>query len=229
MIMTTINTAGSNASTPDDTATKQRQVGKKELTKDDFMKIFLQQIRMQDPNKPYDSSAMLQQMAQLTALSASEELQSSIRSLNTSIAKSQVMSASQLIGKKVQLLSAVAPLVEKEGLSGSVVLESPVTDVTITIKDKDGNVVKTITKGASGRGVVDFSWDGKDPNDPEKEMKADFYNISAVATINGKPQSVLTAGTFKVGSVSMNTEDGTVFLNVDGLGGVGMGSIIKVL
>jgi len=227
--MTIINGAnGGVPRAPDDMLVKQqRQVGQKELSKDDFMKIFLKQIRMQDPNKPFDSASMLQQMAQLTQLSASEELKKTIGSLNLSIAKSQVMSASQLIGKKVQLGAKVAPLVKGEGLSGSVILTGASKEVTITIKDKDGKVVKTITKSAATGGVLDFDWDGKD--DAGNEMKEGFYNISAEANYTGKKVAAATAGTFKVGSVAMDPTNGTVILNVDGLGGIGMENIIKIL
>jgi flagellar basal-body rod modification protein FlgD len=221
------DTIGSSSYSNDVNGGQDRQGGRKELTKDDFMTIFLTQMRMQSPLKPYDSAAMLQNMSMLTSLASSEELQKSIQGLGLNIAKSQVMTASGLIGKKVQIPAGVSPLVKDEGLSGSVILPAAVTNVTITIKDSNGNVVKTIEKGASGSGVLDFDWDGKDANG--EPMKEDFYKISATATINGKSVDVHTAGTFKVGSVAMNPTTGSVILNVDGLGGVDMGEIIKIL
>lgn len=227
--MPTINdSTGVGRSEHDINAEKNdRQGGKKELSKDDFMTIFLTQMRMQSPLKPYDSAQMLQQMGMLSSLTASEELQKTIHALGSNIARSQVMSASQLIGKKVHIPSGVSPLVKGEGVSGSVVVPAEATDVTITIKDKDGNVVKTISKGSSGRGVLDFDWDGKDADG--NELKPDFYKISAEATINGKKLGIHTAGTFKIESVAMNPANGAVILNVDGLGGVDMGEIIKIL
>lgn len=225
--MTIINDSLGKDFSIDIDRTGDRQGGKKDLSKDDFMTIFLKQMSMQDPMKPFDSSQMLQHMSMLTSLTSNEELQKTIQGLNLSIAKSQVMSASQLIGKKVQIPSGVSPLVEGQGLSGSVILPGSVSGVTITIKDKDGNVVKTIDKGASGAGVLDFDWDGKDADG--KELPADYYKISASATIDGKQVDLHTAGTFKIGSVAMNPETGAVILNVDGLGGVDMGEIIKIL
>lgn len=226
--MSIINeTIGANKNPLDINGNNDRQGGKKDLSKDDFMTIFLTQMRMQSPLKPYDSAQMLQQMSMLTSLTASEELQKTIHGLGINIAKSQVMSASQLIGKKVQIPAGVSPLVKGEGLSGSVILPADVSKVTITIKDKDGKVVKTIDKGASGSGVLDFDWDGKDAEG--NELNPDFYKISAEATIDGKQIQLHTAGTFKVGSVAMNPANGAVILNVDGLGGVDMGEIIKIL
>lgn len=211
----------------DSRSVKERAVGRKELSKDDFMRIFLKQIKMQDPSKPFDSSAMLQQMAQLTSLSASEELDHAIKNLNVSIAKSQVVSTAQLIGRKVNVYSDRAPLVEKEGLGGSVIVPKDATNVTITIKDKDGKVVKTIDKGASGKGVVDFSWDGKDAEG--NDMKADDYKISAVAKIDGRDITLTCAGTYKVTSIAMDANSGTVVVNIDGLGGIDLGQILKIL
>lgn len=226
--MTTINNSLGGADMSIDVdRTGDRQGGKKDLSKDDFMTIFLTQMRMQSPLKPYDSAQMLQQMSMLTSLTSTEELQRTIQGLNLSIAKSQVMSASQLIGKRVQIPSGVSPLVAGHGLSGSVILPGSVSNVTITIKDKDGKVVKTIEKGESSSGVLDFDWDGKDADG--NEMKADYYKISATATMDGKQVDLHTAGTFTIGSVAMNPETGAVIMNVDGLGGVDMGEIIKIL
>lgn len=201
--------------------------GGKELSRDDFMTIFLTQMRMQSPLKPYDSAQMMQQMATMTSLTSTENLQKTIQGLGMSMAKSQVMSASQLIGKKVQIPSGVSPLVKGEGLSGSVIVPANVTDTTITIKDKDGKTVKTISKGPSGPGVLDFEWDGKDADG--KEMDAGFYQISAEVTVDGRKTGVHTTGTFKIESVAMNPANGDVIINVDGLGGVDMGEIIKIL
>lgn len=205
----------------------KRPGGKKDLSKDDFMTIFLSQMRMQSPLKPYDSAQMMQQMSALSSMTATEDLQKSIAGLGNNIAKSQIMSASQLIGKKAQIVSSVSPLVKGEGLSGSILLPADVTDATITIKDKNGNVVKTIAKGSSGPGVLDFEWDGKDTEG--NELNPDLYKISAEATIKGQKTTLHTAGTFKIESVAMNPGNGSVILNIKDFGGIDMSEIIKIL
>lgn len=204
-----------------------RDLGRNTLTKDDFLKIFLAQMKMQSPLKPYDSAAMLEQMSQFTSLTATEELNSTIKNLNSNLGKSQVISATQLIGKHVRIPSELSPLVEGEGLKGSVILGDEVSDVTITIKDDKGTVVKTIKKGPSSSGLLDFDWDGM--NDAGTKMDAGMYQISATATVNGKPVQYLTAGDFKVGSVGLNPKSGAVFLNIEGFGGVSMDNVIKIV
>lgn len=205
---------------------QERRVGEQQLTKDDFLKLMLTQMKNQDPFKPYDSSAMLQNMSQISQMSATDELKKTIQTLSTSIGRSQMVGTTQLVGHKVQILSKVAPLVEGKGLSGSVILPKEAEDVTIEIKDPQGKVVKTITKGKTGRGVLDFDWDGKLD---DKELPADFYTIAGTATINGEKMNLMSAGTFTVGSVALDQSTNTTILNVDGLGGLTLDDILKVL
>lgn len=209
-------------------ASPETQIGgKKELSKDDFIKIFLAQMKLQSPLKPYDSSAMLQQMSQLTALSATEELQNTIKNLNYNLGKSQAISASQLIGKNVQIPSEISPYVKGESLRGSVVLPNDASNIEISIKNSKGEVVQVLNKGNSSAGVLDFAWDGKDADN--NQLESDYYQISATATINGEKSRLMTAGTFKVESVALNPADNNVILNVDGLGGIDMSDIIKII
>lgn len=208
----------------------QAETGKPALNQDDFMKIFLAQMQLQDPMDPFDSNAMMQQMSQMTSLSATEELQKSITSLNASIGESEMLSASQLIGKNVQIASGASPLVEGKGLSGSVALPGPATDITVNIKDLNtGKVIKTINEGdVTGSGLVDFKWDGLDPNG--EPMPEGLYAISGTAKINGKVAELPTAGTYQINSVTMDRNTNKVYMNLEnGYGGVPMESVIKII
>jgi flagellar basal-body rod modification protein FlgD len=210
----------------------QKKSAKNELSPDDFIKLFLAQMKNQNPAHPTDSSAILQQMSEISSMSASHDMQKTLSTLtdnvNIALANSQVLQSTQMIGKKVQVLSETSPLIAGEGLSGSAVIPSAVSDVKVMIKDSAGTVVKTLDLGAaSSGGLVDFKWDGV--GDDGKKFDPGYYSISAKATIDGKIASVQTAGSFKVGSVGLNQKTGGVVLNVDGLGGTDMGDIIKIL
>lgn len=197
------------------------------LQKEDFMRLMMKQMLSQDPTKPMDNSQMMQQMSQLASLSATEDLGRTVKMLNLNLGNSQVLSATQLIGKRVAVASHSAQLDAKDGLSGSVVVPGEASDITVEIQDENKKVVKTITLPASSHGLVDFHWDGKDAEG--NMMKDGFYNISAKATIAGKSQDVPTAGFFKVNSVTLDRQTASLILNLDGAGGLGMDSIIKIL
>jgi flagellar basal-body rod modification protein FlgD len=226
--MTNINQAGGLAFIPTDpNAGKGNVAPKKELSKEDFLKILLVQMKTQNPMKPFDSSTMLQQMGSLTSLTSTEELKKSIGFLNQTIGKSEMLSASQLINKQVHIVSDESPLTEKHNLKGSVIVPSKAGEMTITIKDNNGRVVKTISKGDVDNGVIDFEWDGLDVEG--KKMAFGTYKISATGTLNGKKEDLMTAGCYEVRSVAMNPATGSVFLNFDGKNGIDMGYIVKVI
>lgn len=230
--MAIVNTAPVTVPMTQDEKPKFREVGENTLTKDDFMKIFLKQMQMQDPMKPYDSSSMLQQMSQFTSLSATEELEKTIKGLNLSLGKSQELSAASLVGKQVQVPSDVSPLIKDKGLNGCVVVPAEATDVVIQIKDKNsGEVVATLDQGPQSKGIVDFRWDGNDANG--NPMPLDNYTIAASATINGQSTKLETAGSFEVQSVSLDQNTGDVYLNLMGANAktytATMDEIVKIL
>ena len=71
----------------------------KSLGKDDFLKLLIAQRRKQDPSKPMDDSAMIAQMAQFSALEATQQLQKTIQQSSN---VSTIFQAGALIGKYVQ-------------------------------------------------------------------------------------------------------------------------------
>lgn len=205
----------------------ETKIKKTQLSPNDFMTLMLAQLKMQDPLKPYDNTAMLQNMAQISSLNATQDLQATIKSMNTNLSKSQILSASQLVGKKVALSSEMSPLSNDEGLSGSVVIPGPASQVTVSIKDANNQDIRTISLGAANPGNLDFHWDGLDSMG--KKMDPGFYRIAASAVINGKPVSTATAGIFRVSSVMNNEKDDEVTLNIEGLGSKKMNEILKIL
>lgn len=232
MPMTTNNVANMAAAAKQETSAA---VPKKQLSPDQFITLFLAQMKNQNPMHPTDSSAILQQMAQISQISASKALQDSMETLSQNVASSlgnsQVLEATQLIGKKVEYPApnGMTPLSETDGLAGSALVTSPADNVKVTIKDATGNIVKTINLGSSATtGLVDFKWDGKS-DDGKTKYKADFYQVTAEAIVSGKSTPIHTAGSFKVNSVSLNRSTGGVNLNVEGIGGIGMSDIVKIL
>lgn len=210
--------------------------GEKSL-KDDFMKIFLTQMLKQNPMKPNDSSMMMQQMGQLTALQSTEDLQKSVKLLTENLGKSQLLAAAQLVGRNVQVSSELAPLFKTtEGetvtakLNGSVVVPNNASNIVVTIKNPQGSVVAKINKGDSSGGVLDFDWDGvMTEGDMKGQMGTDeFYRISATGTINGQNAALMTNGSFKVNSVTMDPHSKGTILNLEGAGGTKMDDLIKI-
>ena len=85
-------TSSTAASTP--SATKSAGLGKQ-----DFLKLLMAQLQNQDPMKPMDDTAMIAQMAQFSALEATQQLnQTLLQSANMQA----ISQAGALIGKYIQ-------------------------------------------------------------------------------------------------------------------------------
>lgn len=198
-----------------------------QLSQEGFLKLLLTQLRLQSPTSPFDSSTMMQQISQLTGLSSAQELEKTVKSLGENMGTSQVLEASQLVGKSVQVQNENMPLLEREGLKGAVVVPNGVDTVEVTIRDQNDTIVKKMTLGASGEGVLDFSWDGMNANN--QMMAPGNYKISASAVMAGQNTAIPVAGTYKVNSVALDRSGNSVIVNADGLGGVNMKDIIKIM
>ena len=196
------------------------------LDQDSFMKLLLAQLKMQNPTNPFDSTTMMQQVSQLTNMASTQALEKSIRELTTNMGASQVLQASEIIGKNVQVISDRSPLTENQGLRGSVIIPEGVENVQVEIRDSQGQLVKTLPLSSFSDGVMDFTWDGLDESGQQRSP--DFYKISASGTMNGEYVALSTAGTYQVQSVALDRQGKGVIVNVDGLGGVNMDDIIKI-
>lgn len=69
------------------------------LGKDDFMKMFLAQLKNQDPTQPADDKAMVTEMAQFTMIDT-------LQQVATALAGTQLAQSSAMIGRHIQGLDA---------------------------------------------------------------------------------------------------------------------------
>src|SRR6266496_1728981 len=85
---------------PSSTGTKSSTTtGTSKLGKQDFLKLLMAQLQNQDPMKPMDDTQMIAQMAQFSALEATQSLQATMQATNN---MQTVAQAGGLIGKYVQ-------------------------------------------------------------------------------------------------------------------------------
>jgi len=201
---------------------------------DKFMKLLVTQLQNQDPLNPMDNAAMTSQLAQLSTVTGINKVNATLESLRTDQATAQSMTAMNLIGKGV--------LVEGKGIqlssttdsagkttSGSVFgidLASPADTVTVTIQDKSGATVRTMTLPPNADvGTYPITWDGA--TDAKTAAPDGDYTFTVKAVSAGK--TLTDATPLQLAAVaSVSTGSGGVKLNTS-LGQFTMADIKEVL
>ena len=157
----------------------QQKAAKKETQKDMFMKLFVAQLKNQDPLKPMSDKDSAAQLAQFSQLEQMANMTKMMEGVVSSIKQSLTVQASTFIGKSVL---AAGNTVAKNGddVSG-VNLDIPkgMASVRINIHDSAGNIIKTVEMKDPQPGKKDFKWDGTDHSG--KSMGDGQYKISVVA------------------------------------------------
>jgi len=206
--------------TPSTTPVTPQTARKKDLgalNQEDFMKLMLQQLRSQDPFKPTDNTQFIAQMAQLSSVTGISEMKNSLVDVVDSLRSSQVLSASNLLGRDVLVAKDAFSLSPAaSSVLGQIDLTKPAQQVDIEVRDASGAVVRRMQSGAQSEGPLQFLWDGKD--DSGAAVAAGEYRIQATATSAGQRIALEMQLRAPVTGVSLPTGGQGPQLQVQGLG-----------
>lgn len=201
-----------SATSQREAATKGSEGGKK-LGKQDFLNLMMTQMGHQDPLSPMDSNQMMQQFA---AMGSMEQLQNLNEQVTELLAKqSDVVQATaySFLGKDVELGSDTLRVQKGIATPGLYQLEGDADRVTIQVLDAHGEVVRSLTPGAQGRGSHQVVWDAKDDEGDAVPDKSYRYRVMA-KTADGE---VIGASQIKQGRVSaISFEKGRPLVKVNG-------------
>ncbi|MDR0280534.1 MAG: flagellar hook assembly protein FlgD [Paucimonas sp.] len=197
--------------------------GGKTLGKDAFLQLLVTQMQHQNPLDPQDNSEFVAQLAQFSSLEGITTLNESVTAISGNYKSSQALQASSLVGRSVVAQTDKAVVDTSKSLNGSVVVPQSVTEVKVSITDKDGNVVRTLDLGAQSAGNASFVWDGK--NGKGEVMEPGTYTFKATTTVDGKEAEMYTLLPATVSSVTISQTGGEMMLNLAGLGSVALSKV----
>lgn len=198
-----------------------------QLSQEDFFAMLTEQLANQDPTKPVDNDQMVAQMTSFTMADGISQLNDKFESFAASMTSNQALQASSLIGQNVLVQGNVGHMSsDAAGVSGVVVNEQSVQNMTITVENQYGEAIKTIDAGTQAAGNIQFEWDGKDTQG--NDMPAGDYVISATGELNGEGVQLNTAINRHVGSVSLAGSGQGVILNLDGEVSISLDDVIQI-
>jgi flagellar basal-body rod modification protein FlgD len=158
-----------------------------QLDRDAFLNLLITQLENQDPMSPLQDHEFV---AQLATFSSLEQLESMSASLQASLLVDQSVNnalSTNLIGKEI-LADGSRIRLGTEGEPSFVVNLPAGADVTVMVRDAQGNLVKRIPAGSLASGQNTVNWDGT--NESGSRAAAGDYRIDVIATNpDGNPVS----------------------------------------
>lgn len=169
-----------------------------------FLKLLVTQLNNQDPLNPLDNAQLTSQLAQMSTVSGIEKLNATLDSLVNQSGPNQALQAAALIGRTV-----LVPGTELKHASGSenrfgLEMLGSAEQVSVSVMNAKGEVVRTFDLGAQAQGVKNMVWDGK--RDDGTPAPDGAYSISVAATYGAQRVAANTLTYEKVASVG---QDGT--------------------
>ena len=197
-----------------------------ELIMEDFLELMVTELTHQDPFKPMENTELATQISQFATVSGIEQLNNSFSGLSGSLLSDQSLQAANLVGRDVLVPLNGGYLEAGGSIDGLVDLESSVSDLTVSVHNVAGELIREINMGTRPKGELNFSWDGIMDNG---EFAAPgTYAISAQAMIDGEPVAPYILTEARVNSVSIGSNGQGLALNLEGLGPVSFDEVAEI-
>lgn len=190
-----------------------------QINQADFLQLITAQLTDQNPMQPADPTQFVSQLEGMSEVS-------SMQSMQSALAASQIMNGTTLLGHSVLAPGTTATLATGGGIAGAVTAPQGASQLTVSITDSSGNPVTAFNVAPNGSGLTPFSWNGT--TSTGTAAPAGQYNIAVSASVNGSSQQVDPMVISKVSTVTIDPTSQSVDVNTDS-GSVPLSSIVAVM
>jgi len=189
-------------------------VGKKDLKKDDFMKLFITQLQYQDPMKPMDSYEMAAQLAQFSNMEATMNMSANMEKLLDYQVSQNNLQMLNLLGNNAQVAGNSMVVTDGKVLPTDFVLDQPAASIKVTVFDENNRPVWQESPASQGAGPYMVEWDGKSSSGGQLPDGLYHYEVQAVS-MTGETLPVSYRSTGKV--TGINFDQGTTVITLDNM------------
>jgi flagellar basal-body rod modification protein FlgD len=190
-----------------------------QINQADFLQLITAQLKDQNPMSPADPTQFVSQLEGMSEVS-------SMQSMQSSLAASQIMNGTTLLGHSVLAPGATATLAAGGAIAGAVTAPQGASQLTVSITDSSGNPVNSFKLTPNDSGLTPFSWNGT--TSTGAAAPAGQYTIAVSASVNGSSQQVDPLVISKVSTVTIDPSSQSVDVNTDS-GIVPLTSIVAVM
>ena len=171
-----------------------------QLDKDAFMKLFLEELKMQDPTEPMNTEKMLEQTAQLATMEMNDNMQKSLEELSNTLNSTSKFNTISAIGKMADTGNRYITVTDEMNKANfELYFGDDISNGKVIIKNRHGEIIKTFPLQAHTKGVLSFNWDLKDSNG--NRVNSDMYEISAIYTTTTGEEKQTVLGAYPIESI----------------------------
>ena len=188
-----------------------------------FLKLYIEQLKGQDPTAPQDTNDMVAQMSQFSSLERLTSISDQLENMATSLTSNQALSASTLVGKSVLMDGSKVKVTDGlEAVQLRTVIPENSKAATLKIYDADNRLVRTAELSTG-----EYKWDKLD--DEGNVLPPGEYRFAASSTNEqGEISAISTQVPTRIQGVTINGENGTV-LNVENHGKIKLTNELEIL
>ena len=187
-----------------------REGSEDNLGREEFLTLFVAQLRHQDPLNPLDSTEFTAQLAQYSSLEQLLNINGNLESMQASQEQDHRLQALDFLGKEV-IADGNMLFLEPNRISEGRFSLTEKADCEALILDSNGYPIRSIPLGELESGEHQFQWDGLDASGNKMDRGIYSFEITAV-TEDGRIFPVTTQITGKVTGVNLETESPILFL-----------------
>lgn len=195
---------------PAETAARDQKARTVEdMGSEEFLALMVAQLENQDPTKPMDNLAMMNQLAQFGTVGGIQDLNEAFAGLTNTLTGAQAMQAASMVGRSVATDSNIGTMsalgVDQSGdvvfgVQASANMGDNSQGGVYYVQDLNGELVYSGPIAAGG-GTQLIQWDGR--NAAGEQLPAGRYRISAESFYGGQTKPVSVFAHEQVMSVSV--------------------------
>lgn len=194
------------------------------LTNDDFLKLMLEELKMQDPTSPMDSQRMLDSQMQMSNIETNLSLVTSMETLANSFSQSALSNAANVIGKNIEDGN-----INEQGINKAYTVRSVVNeDGEVTVKGQEILFLEEQLQDTDGN-VVSYNIAGEilDADGNTTGKKVTLTGPGQIALSEGKP-IILDADNNPISDAGYELAGGSLPVYSDQLTDIPFSSITKI-
>ncbi len=139
-----------NSNTGVDGSSYTSSISNDQLTNDDFLKLMIEELKLQDPTKPMDSARMLSTQMQMSTINTNLETIKTMETLAKTFSQSALSNAANVIGKSIEDgnigengINKAYTVISVENVDGEITVKAQqILYLERHIKDSEGNLIE---------------------------------------------------------------------------------------